>query len=379
MTAREIVVSAASLAQWRSHTVDWRRMPLALALLLVLGAPGALGEVAEAALLGAFVDVSVFVAATLFLFYGIEKLLRVDGTQLLFRHRVWQVPAAAALGAVPGCGGAIIVVSAYAAGRIGFGSVIAALTATMGDAAFLLLATRPDAAAVVIPVSLIVGVVSGWTANALIANPEKDRVRRTCRIPPAIGRLRLRDVLFLALAAPGLVMGILSLAQIEIAEVVGPAAEDLALAGVLAAVLIWAFSPVSVTTRPEEHLFTRVTEETSFVTIWVIAAFLLYDLSEAFLGLNLGSVTSAAAPLVPLLAILVGFVPGCGPQLVVTTLYINGAIPFAALIGNAISNDGDALFPALAIDRRAAILATLYSAVPAVIVAYACLLIGFEF
>ena len=61
---------------------------------------------------------------------------------------------------------------------------------------------------------------------------------------------------------------------------------------------------------------------------------------------------------------------GCGPQVLVTTLYINGIIPFAALIGNAISNDGDALFPAIALNPRAAIIATLYSAVPALIVAY---------
>jgi len=74
--------------------------------------------------------------------------------------------------------------------------------------------------------------------------------------------------------------------------------------------------------------------------------------------------------ILPLIAIAVGFVPGCGPQVLVATLYVNGAIPFAALIGNAISNDGDALFPAIALNPKAAMLATVYSAVPALIVAY---------
>jgi hypothetical protein len=45
-------------------------------------------------------------------------------------------------------------------------------------------------------------------------------------------------------------------------------------------------------------------------------------------------------------------------------------VPFASLIGNAISNDGDALFPAIALTPRAAIVATLYSAIPALIVSY---------
>ena len=74
--------------------------------------------------------------------------------------------------------------------------------------------------------------------------------------------------------------------------------------------------------------------------------------------------------LLPLFAVSIGLIPGCGPQILVTTLYINGLIPFAALIGNAISNDGDALFPALAISPRVAIMATLLSTIPALIVSY---------
>jgi len=73
----------------------------------------------------------------------------------------------------------------------------------------------------------------------------------------------------------------------------------------------------------------------------------------------------------PLMGVLVGFIPGCGPQVLVSTLYINGVVPFSALLGNAISNDGDALFPAIALNPKAAILATAYSAIPAVILAYA--------
>ena len=53
-----------------------------------------------------------------------------------------------------------------------------------------------------------------------------------------------------------------------------------------------------------------------------------------------------------------------------TTLYLSGALPLSAQFGNAISNDGDALFPAIAIAPKAALVATLYSGVPAAIVAY---------
>ena len=58
------------------------------------------------------------------------------------------------------------------------------------------------------------------------------------------------------------------------------------------------------------------------------------------------------------------------PSMLVTTLYINGIIPFSSLLGNAISNDGDALFPAIAISPKAAITATFLSTIPALIVSY---------
>jgi len=88
------------------------------------------------------------------------------------------------------------------------------------------------------------------------------------------------------------------------------------------------------------------------------------------LNLDLSALFHSMGPLVVGIAILIGLLPGCGPQILVTSLYLNGAIPFSAQLGNAISNDGDALFPAIALSPRAAALATLYSAIPAALVGY---------
>ena len=118
---------------------------------------------------------------------------------------------------------------------------------------------------------------------------------------------------------------------------------------------IWVVSPVRNLTHPDDPALTRAAEETSFITVWVVAAFLAYEYLDQFAGLDLAAAFKAAGPALPLIAIAVGFIPGCGPQVLVTTLYINGLIPFAALLGNAIANDGDALFPALALTPRAAI------------------------
>ena len=114
----------------------------------------------------------------------------------------------------------------------------------------------------------------------------------------------------------------------------------------------------------------RTIADTNFVTTWVVAAFLLFELSVYFFGLDLKNLFTGMALYTPLMAVLVGFIPGCGPQVLVTTMYLSGIIPLSALLGNAISNDGDALFPAIAIAPRVAIVATLYSALPALLISY---------
>ena len=109
---------------------------------------------------------------------------------------------------------------------------------------------------------------------------------------------------------------------------------------------------------------------TNFVLAWVVFAMVGYELLVAALGIDMAAWLGATGPAIVLIAILVGFIPGCGPQVIVSSLYVSGAIPFSAQLGNAISNDGDALFPAIAVAPRAAIVATVYSAVPALLVGY---------
>lgn len=347
-----------------------RRLPYVIALLLAAIAPGELGALTRELMLDAYFQVSVFVAATLMLFYGSERLFRFNIGTALENAKMAQVPIAALLGATPGCGGAVVVVAAYSSGHVGFGAVVATLTATMGDAAFLLIATRPDAAAVVLPLSFGVGIISGWLVDALRVVPPAPK-SGACAMPIRIGALRKRDLAFLAAAIPGFALGVLQLIQSPLYDQAPMLVlNGIGLAGTALGLLIWATSPLQAMTNAADAPTTRMTEETSFISVWVIGAYLAYDYLVAFTGLDLQTAFQTVAPLLPLIGILIGFVPGCGPQVLVTTLYINGALPFAALIGNAISNDGDALFPAIALSPRTAVLATLVSAIPAVFVAY---------
>ncbi|MUV61503.1 putative manganese transporter, partial [Halobacterium sp. CBA1126] len=77
---------------------------------------------------------------------------------------------------------------------------------------------------------------------------------------------------------------------------------------------------------------------------------------------------AAAGLLAPVGGALLGLIPGCAPQIVLATAYAEGAVPFSALAANAISQDGDALFPLLAVDKTAAVVASLYTTLPALAV-----------
>ena len=357
--------------------------PALLAAVLMLNAESELLDIIFASIADAYLQVSTFVAATFLIIYGLERALKIDATAMLKRDTIWQVPVAAGLGALPGCGGAIIVVTQYVTGRLSFGGVVAALTATMGDAAFLLSAREPITGLAMIVLGFTVGTLSGWIVNAIHGG---DFLRGSHSTPDAgieaehdDASTRFLDKLWMVILIPGMVLAALVAFQVDVDAMFTTGSFDrpATLLGVIGGTLA-----ISMRLAPRfgikgdaafsasAGLVRRTISDTNFVTVWVIFAYLVFELSVYFLGLDLKTVFDGWALFTPMIAILLGFLPGCGPQVLVITMYLSGIVPLSAQIGNALSNDGDALFPAIAIAPKVAVVATLYSAVPAIILAY---------
>ena len=53
-----------------------------------------------------------------------------------------------------------------------------------------------------------------------------------------------------------------------------------------------------------------------------------------------------------LAAVVVGFIPESGPNLIFMAMFLNGTIPFGILLANSISQNGHAGLPRLAQSRR---------------------------
>lgn len=369
------------------------RLLIFMALLALIASGPELRELAFSAISDAYLQVTVFVAGTLALIYFAESSLRFDLGQAMSRARAFQAPFASFLGALPGCGGAIVVITQYTRGYVSFGSVVAVLIATMGDAAFLLIAREPMTGLLMMAVGFSVGSCSGWIVDALHGT-DFMRPRRGLA-PVSVTEQGAANVdakdgehqpwlsrFWVWLVVPAAILGLLVAGQVDTDAFFGPVAvfeptKWIGVAGGLLCLFMWATAK-----RSNAHAFVgedgscrysvrdRIIKDTNFVTGWVILGFLTYELGVYFAGSGIETWLKVWAPFVPLMAIVVGFIPGCGPQIVVTTLYLAGAIPLSAQLGNAISNDGDALFPAIALAPRAAVLATLYSAIPALVVAY---------
>ena len=347
-----------------------------LLLLSLVFQGGEFGEVIRSSMIDAYIQVSVFVGFTLFVFIGLDSLTKFDVKNFLSKTQKFHVGIAAFLGAIPGCGGAIIVVTQYIQGRISFGSLVAVLTATMGDAAFLILAIEPTTGLLIFVIGIIVGSISGYIIDFIHGI---NFMQSETKIKVEFEKINKTFVsnfnfFWLFLFIPGFILGILVAFQIEF---VSPAYNSLlvfvASAGAILSIFMWSLNPLSdfqCSTDKSRGLLSRVVDTTNFVTTWVISGFLVFEIFMYFTSLDLKIFFDLWLPFVPLVAILFGFLPGCGPQVVVATFYLNGYIPLSAELGNAISNDGDALFPAIALAPKAAILATLYSAIPALVVAY---------
>ena len=383
------MITAKNKAAFEQRKINLPLLMLFFGFCLLISYDPNLFNVVISAVADAYLQVSTFVAATLLIFFSLEKIFNFDLSEKLKRAGYLQVPIAAALGALPGCGGAIIVITRYLTGNLSFGAVLATLTATMGDAAFLLIAKEPTTGLFIVFLGFFVGSITGWTADKIHGpnflrpqnqnDADENKIIDTTENENSDLKSNILDCIWMVILIPSIVIGFGLAFQFKIDELlsVGFLNSPTTLFGFLGGVLcliMW-LSPRLIPNLPKnstnnKNIIRRTISDTNFVTTWVVFAFLLFEITNHVFDFELNVISAQMSVFVPLIGVLAGFLPGCGPQIIITTLYLSGTIPMSALVGNAISNDGDALFPAIALAPKVALVATLYSGIPALIIAY---------
>lgn len=386
-----------------------------------------------------FIDVGTFVAIPLLILGYINYKTEGKLIDKMEKSKKIQVLLGAFLGMIPGCGGAIMVMPLYHLGKVTFGTIVATLIATMGDAAFLLLVKSPKTFVVISIISFIVAIVTGYTIDYfgvgknILKKPktkyELEKEHEMFREEPTEFELNAENVtytfkhlgheegdaidialhhgknmvgifhkfrhtmgykIFWTLIILAFPLGVLNLLQKDLSTFFF--IEDLSILGFIGTLFSIAYTIISKKFIADENhseveskinsfkeTLIHNAEETAFVIMWVFTALFSYEIFIAFLGGEVVIENFMRQPgfIVVLVAVLIGIIPGCGPQIILTTLFINGIIPFSALMANAICNDGDALFPLLAIDRKSAFMTTFYNIIPALIVGSILYILGF--
>lgn len=280
--------------------------------------------IVESVLADAFIQVSAFVAATLALYYGLSKQFnRLIPNNAIAKHPTIELVGSAFLGALPGCGGAIIVITQFTKGKLSFGSVVAVLTSTMGDAAFLLLAQQPTDGALIMLIGFLVGVISGWITNII----HHENFLQPKSIQSIVTHLSLNIIstwqqkinafslqFWRLMLVPIFIIGSLVALQINPNQLIGLPPGTIEIIGAVAGfitVFLWSISSIGnnyETVTSEESGYAKsnwmmkVALDTQFVTSWVVAAFLVFELAIFYTGFDIATSFSQLGSLAVLLA-----------------------------------------------------------------------------
>jgi hypothetical protein len=305
--------------------------------------------------------ITSFVLMMMLLIEYINVQTRGEWQKSLKKSRFGQYFLAAFLGVVPGCLGAFTVVSLYSHRMVSFGALVAAMIATSGDEAFVMLGMFPLEALWLNVVLFVTALVAAYIVDLLFRDQDRFlkasqhgfelHKREYCHCFSKNEILQqLRKMTFPR--ALLIMIFVLFLAAVVSGEL-GPQ--------------IWNWKKITftlgavvslfiITTVPdhflEEHLYAHVIKKHLLrVFVWTFAALLVVHYMENYVDVASWIRENPLALLVT--ATLVGIVPESGPHLIFATMYANGLIPFAVLLASSISQDGHGTLPLLAVSLRA--------------------------
>ena len=373
----------------------------------------------------AFLAVTVFVAAMVLLFSWLQYITAGRFVDKIRASTGWQPVIGALMGITPGCGGAIVMMPMYARGYVTYGTVIATLIATLGDAAFVLIGAAITDSSFIAPViavhliSFVTGILWGYLVDSMKITPRnplgkfgptfrennitiisEDNGEYSKDVFDDLGReektgwgyflLHQGYTIWWIVTALGLFFAIMLLIwsgqdpDFSLDIDFNPLTlygfiTWIGLIGTSLSIILYISQKNWIRDDTEASIGDKLysmretlihsASETAFVTFWVMSAYLIFEFSMLFSGLSEADLASYGDGLIAVIfAAVIGLIPGCGPQIIAITAYTKDLISFPALVANAISQDGDALFPLLARHRVASLWATVHTTIPALIV-----------
>ncbi len=315
-------------------------------------------------------------------YFNVLSRGRLEG--LIRGGRFRQYLGSSFLGATPGCLGAFASSSLYIHGFISFGAIVAAMIATSGDAAFVMLALFPGRALLLFLLLFLLGLAGGALADRLAGKLKLATGNGCDRLEVHTGYDRAlfsRDTFRANFRRPTLQRAALVLLCLIFIYGLffahGHSGHWDWIRVTMAAIL--AFLLFVVLTVPEHFLETHIWEHTvrqhlPRIFLWTLGALLVVHLGDAHWSLSESVERNPA--LVLLLAGLIGLIPDSGPHLVFVVLFAQGSIPFSVLLASSIVQDGHGIIPILSVSVKDFFLIKIFNLAFGLAVGYLALLAG---
>lgn len=357
----------------------------------------------------AFLHVGSMIGFFIVLFGYINYKTNENFTYIITKNKKLQPLIGALIGSIPGCGGSLAIIPLYIQGKLSFGAIVASLIASMGDAAFILISSNFKVYLIVTIVGLVTGVLTGYIVDALNLenklNLKKNKIAPLTRSSSCGCNHGLYDnqvavdsnnskiyefayaithkigyKIYLSIILIGFVFMIIAHSGIENDAVhyIHELEEILAILGILSSIVYSiCFKMVSKNYNIDKddrsslkNVLINGVAEISFVITWIFIAYVVYDFVSILIGGEeyLANLVLYAGIGSVLIGALLGLIPGCGVQILLMSFYLKGNLPLGAVIANSISQDGDALFPIIALDKKSALWATIITTIPAIVV-----------
>ena len=265
------------------------------------------------------------------------------------------------LGTIPGCGGDIMVTIFYLNKFFSPGMLVAALVATMGDGVFLIIGYNP---LVFLQLSLITttaAIIIGLVVDKLkLFKPNVDQTKSK-KHPELLSEIKSSNFIINLFTKYGywiflVMMSFVSMLQISfILQIINK--ENIQLLTSILFVLIMflvvtnfiyaGFKKICLhhfepTCKKEkfEDLYRRFSHIIVYLGVGVIV---FYFLKKYLINIkDLGTINNQI--LLIIFSGLIGFIPGSGSQMIISSLFLQGIIPFAALLANVMVSSGEASY-----------------------------------
>ncbi|MCF7858830.1 MAG: arsenic efflux protein [Candidatus Cloacimonetes bacterium] len=306
--------------------------------------------------------------------------------QIFLQKKRWmQYVFAAFLGIIPGCLGAFTVVALYSHNILSFGALVAAMIATSGDEAFVMLAMFPDKALLLFVITFLVGISAGFISDAVFPNlnfiaklkhrklPLHNEKRCDCFAVPAI----FKQLQHLTMQRGLLIIIVMMLIGGIGFGAIAPDAQGWVRATLLISSMIALFILFTVPDHfLEEHLWNHIVKvHIPKIFLWTFGSLLVIHFLIA--SLDIKAWVQANHLVVLLVACIIGLIPDSGPHLIFVTLFAAGSIPFSILLASSIVQDGHGMLPLLAETKRGFIMVKSINLIVGVFLGLLGLWIGF--